>query len=235
MSEWEQELERDPDDGHDWDDYERYFDDYEGEMYESFLESLSDENVRSYLGSNGDAIHARVSSCLETAEKFLETDYPGPALVAAGTAIEVIIGFYLLRPLVQGAFLSDQWADLLTTRALGGRRSIDRKFLPKLARAWGIDILGVEIGDGKKLWDTYWNTVRKARNAHVHAGTPVSTEVAERALECARGLITNVVEPIAEKFWLSWPESGSWREAKEGVGGGKTTTTFPALNPFGDN
>jgi len=40
--------------------------------------------------------------------------------------VELIVGYRVVRPIVQGAFLSDQWADVLTEQILGGRTGIRR-------------------------------------------------------------------------------------------------------------
>jgi hypothetical protein len=51
--------------------------------------------------------------------------------------------------LVQGAFLSDEWAGILTDRILTGRTAEDRKLVPVLLRQWGLDVTKVRSRTSK--------------------------------------------------------------------------------------
>ena len=57
-----------------------------------------------------------MKQCLDDAEKLRKAGFNGSALIAGVTAIELIIRFLLLRPLVSGAFLSEEWESILTER-----------------------------------------------------------------------------------------------------------------------
>ncbi len=66
---------------------------------------------------------------------LLALDHYGAALTRAVTAIEMSIRFFLVTPLLQGAFFSDDWADLLMGRIIPkGMRATqaERELLPQL-------------------------------------------------------------------------------------------------------
>src|SRR2546426_12054904 len=119
--------------------YDFYDDDYDV-GYERLLEELSEETAKYALGTTGDAIDARVASCLREAEELLASSHPGPALSLAATAGELVIRFLIVRPLVQAAFFSEEWASIIASRIGTGRGSDDRELLPKVLKQWGIDI-----------------------------------------------------------------------------------------------
>jgi hypothetical protein len=95
--------------------------DYEREAaMEAFLEEelrrISEEPVFYYLATYGDAIDGRVRSCLNEAQALAKAGFSGASLARAAAGIEVTIRLFLARPLVQGAFLSDDWAQLISQK-----------------------------------------------------------------------------------------------------------------------
>jgi hypothetical protein len=52
----------------------------------------------------------------------------------AVTCIEITIRYLLVRPLIQAAFLSEDWADLLTQRIMASRTADDRKLIQEILR-----------------------------------------------------------------------------------------------------
>src|SRR5712691_13514115 len=112
-------------------------------QFEEDLKEQAKQAVKGYLGQNGDAIDQRVGASLAEASALLKGGYFGPALCSAAIAIELIIRFMLVRPLVQGAFLSDEWAEILTARVATGRTADDRDMVPAVVRQWGLDVTKV--------------------------------------------------------------------------------------------
>lgn len=154
----------DPDD-RDYDDH--YYDDRSGideeaayeEIVRESLRNIPIEAAKTYLGKFGDAIDARVTACLAQAEELLAAHFPSVSLTLSLTAVEIMIRFLLLRPLMQGAFLSEEWAEVLLRRIGTGRTAEDRELLPAVLGNWDIDIdqfrttagetsLAVSEGDG---------------------------------------------------------------------------------------
>jgi hypothetical protein len=76
----------------------------------SAIQNLSEEPIREFLGTYGDAIDARLDNTLATARYASQGGFPRYAVVGAVTAIELITRYMLIRPLLRGAFLSDSWA-----------------------------------------------------------------------------------------------------------------------------
>ena len=121
---------------------------YEEDLIRAALQNIQTDTVKTYLGSNGDAIDKRINALLSEAKQLLESGHPGPALVLAGTALEITTRFMLLRPLVQGAFLSDRWAAILAEDFAKGRGADDRKVLPAILQERGIDVAKVKTPAG---------------------------------------------------------------------------------------
>ena len=113
-------------------------------------------------------------------------------VVSATTAIEIIVRFLLIRPLIQAAFLSEEWAYLLTQRIASGRTTEDRKLLPKILEHHRIDITTVLLENGHELWETVVSKVYPKRNKIVHATDPAGSEEAQLAIECAGRLRSGI-------------------------------------------
>jgi hypothetical protein len=111
--------------------------------------------------------------------------------------------------LVQGAFLSDEWADTLVRRIVTGRASDDRALLPTMLRRWGIDITERVLPDGRPLWQTLHSTVWPDRNRFVHEASQLSEKSALTALQCASAVL-QVVLDMAAKLGFALATTGKW-------------------------
>lgn len=194
-----------------YEDIDRY---QEEEAMERFIEEqlrqLSEEPVIYYLARYGDAIEERVQRCRGEAAALSAAGFHGAALVRLAAAIEITIRFFLARPLVQGAFLSEEWAALLSTKMLNGRTAEDRELLPAILRNWKLDITQVILADGTKVWDRILTRVWPRRNAYVHAGDVITKTDALLAAECLQALLSQVVSPIAARLGFTREETGRW-------------------------
>ena len=216
----------------DWWDYAR--DDYEAGLVADALREQSLEAVRLYLATHGDAVDERIQQLLADSRGLYAADYFGPSLTHSATAAELIVRFLVLRPLIQGAFLSDEWAEILTRRVEQGRSADDRELLPAIARRWDIDLAAVRLADGSPVWEFLVKDLWPTRNRHVHAGERVPGYTAAQAIEAVDLLIADVVVPLAGKLELSWPATSwhevNWRSATGLVG---RRQTFDRQSPFG--
>jgi hypothetical protein len=186
------------------DDYEDYdpseFYDYQTEIIEEGIEQLSKEQVRDYYLKYGDCIQERINFCINQSENLHKMIFRGAALTVSATAAEIITRYIILRPLIQGALLSEEWADILVNRITNGRSAEDRELLPKVLRQFGIDITNIKLSNGCNFWDYFLNKVWKQRNDFVHKGEIPSDLETGMAIECTRVFITEIVYPIAKKF-----------------------------------
>lgn len=124
----------------------------ESEYLATLMDEQSRDSVRMYLAVYGDAIEARVRECLANARDLAANGQFGLSLIRSATASELIIGYLVVRPLVQGAFMLEQWAGILTDRIIHASRRNDRELLPPLVRQWGIDLDGLLLPAGSPLW-----------------------------------------------------------------------------------
>ncbi len=207
---------------------------YESKLIEDALRDISYENVRYYLGTYGDSIEARINRIVKESESLIEQNYYAPSLVLSTTAIEIIIRFFIIRPLLQGAFLSEDWASLLSGRIAYGKTSKDREIVPLILKLCDIDIDKYNLSDNRTLWDTIFKNVIIKRNFFVHKGEPVDKEVALLAMECVKKMLGIVFE-ISDKYGFTLGLTGKWSAIKEGydsINKVKLSMSFKPLDAF---
>jgi len=180
------------------------------QFIEEQLRQLSEEPVFAYLAKFGDAIQRRVDTCRSEARALVVAGFYGAALVRAAAGIEITVRFFLARPLVQGAFLSDQWSQVLTSRILNGRAAEDRQLLPAILRNWGLDITSLTLTDGSQVWECIVTRIWPSRNDYVHAGATVTLDDAQAASDCLDQLLAAVVAPIARRLGFTREETDAW-------------------------
>jgi hypothetical protein len=197
------------------DDYFFYMEDaaFEQRIKQS-LKEISGDNAKFYLGIYGDAVETRVNGCIQNANEIRRLGYFAPAVVLAATALELLVRFMLVRPLVQGAFLSDEWAGILAGRIANGRSAEDRELLPAVLRQWGVNINEIKLKDGTVLGTTITTHVWPKRNKVVHQGASASDEEAAISVECAETLLFKVVTVVAKQLGFTLENTGKWSEVR---------------------
>jgi hypothetical protein len=155
--------------------------------------------------------------------------FPRQAIIASSTAIELIIRFMLIRPLIQAAFLTEDWAYLLTHRIATGRTDEDRELLPKLLEYHDVKIWEIKLSTGAELWPTITQTVLPKRHRIVHRGESAVLNEAKIAVECAVALREKVVLPLAKRHGFSLDATGCWNKIQKN---GKSTHSYEARSPF---
>ena len=181
-------------------------------MHEDMLKSVSQDAVRYHLRTIGDAIEALIKNCVAQAERLIELGFYSPALVAAATAIELIIRFLLVRPLVSGAFLSDEWAAILSEKIGSGRTDEDRRILPELLAQWKINLEKVVLPDGTLLWASLKGNdgLIEKRNEVVHQGAEMTESDARLAVQCVSTMMNEIVYRIAAELGFTHDKTGCW-------------------------
>jgi hypothetical protein len=202
----------------------------QAEFIQETLKNISEDGVRNYLGTYGDAVDARIEHCMKEARMLLTGGFFQSAIVSAVTAIELTIRFLLLRPLMQAAFMSEEWANLLTQRIASGRSANDRKILPDILDFHDIALNDVKLPNGKLLWATIRDVVYSARDKIVHRAEPVSQDDAVLAIQCADQLRKKIVMPYAKKLGFTLETTKCWRQSKTLVSG----AYYNARDPFTD-
>lgn len=207
----------------------------EEEYWARLPTDLHEDSIRNYLGSNGDAIDGRVSTLKEMAEKLLASDFVSPSIVASVTAIELMIQYFCIRPLVQGVFLSDLIAFEVAERIIPSRAAQTRNLLVPLLRPWKVELNRIVLPSGGPLWGKILDPVTKARNAFAHRGDPVREEDAKLALECVGVFHVEVVLKIAAQLGFSIDRTGCWARvihdpSPDGSLGGETK--YGTTSPF---
>lgn len=209
-------------------------DDFEGYRMEEFLtdyldselKRLAEEPAFLYLAQNGDAIEGRVLNCLQEGKELVQAGFPAASLIRTAAGIEITVRFLLARPLLQGAFLSDEWSRLLSQKLLHGRTSEDRELLPAILRNWGIDITSIHLPGGEQLWQAIVTSVWTRRNDCVHKGDAATREEAILATICLEVLIRQVVAPLSERLGFSRDQTKLWSVVNK-----TNPPDFPDLNP----
>ena len=205
-----------------YDDYA--YDEYMSELgreeeLRQAIEEISIENASWYLGTFGDALEQRVRGLIDEAKVLAQLGHSGPSLVLCVSALELIVRYFVLKPLVSGTFLKDIWADLLVDKLVSGQPWRDRELLPLIAQEWEIDLESVKLTNGTGAWTFFTSELVQRRNDFIHKGEPVQPEVSLSAVECAEVLFEGLLTRIARKFQLGWPQSGAWHKPVTGLRG----------------
>jgi hypothetical protein len=198
-----------------WDDLGYYEEEAaQAAFIEDALNNISQDGIRNYLGTYADAVDARIEECMKQARMLLTGGFFQSAIVSAVTGIELTIRFLLLRPLMQAAFLSEEWANLLTQRVASGRTANDREILPQILHFHNINLNNLKLPNGKALWSTITGDIYPKRDRIVHRAEPVSEDDALLAINCADQLRNEVVLPFATKLGFSLSTTGCWQHTK---------------------
>jgi hypothetical protein len=180
-------------------------------LFHQGLKSQAKEAVKSYLGRYGDAVDQRVLASIAEAKVLLKHGHFGPSLCAAAIAVELMIRFMLVRPLVQGAFLSDEWAAILTDRIVTGGTAKDRELVPAVLRQWGLDVTKVRSSTSKMLvWESTVSQLFPSRNNYVHRYDPLPENTAVIGVECAEAFRHEIVGAVAKQLGFSLDITGKW-------------------------
>lgn len=216
--------------------YEEYLSEQlQQEQIEKAIKQVPIDNTSWYLGTYGDELERRIKLSYSEAKELLTKGYNGSALVLSVIGLEILIRDFVLKPLVYGAFLHEYWAELLLDRVVSGKSVKDREILPKVAFEWGIDLQSLMLSSGKEAWGTFVGEIIPKRNNYIHCAITIPSKVAEKALECGDVMFFGLLKPIAQKFEMSWPESGAWHKVVQGIGAGKKTHNYIPSNPFNKN
>ncbi len=197
------------------------------------LQEISTDNVREYLGTHGDAIEKRVRGLVKQAEELHKIEYYGSSLTLSISAVEITIRFMLLNPLMRGAFLYDDWAEILVKSVLTSQTSRDRDILPKVLKQWGIELPTIKLPDGRNLWESILKLFRR-RNVFVHGGNPIEESESKRGIESINSLFDKIVYPVSKELGFTVQETNRWCEIKRigpnglQIGG----QIFPTKSPF---
>jgi hypothetical protein len=193
------------------------------EFLEEQLNEIASRLGFAYLAKYGDAIEKRVRCCIEEATALRNAGFFGAALIRSTAAIEITIRFFLAKPLLYGAFLSDEWADTLSDRILKERTAEDRGLLPAILQNWGIDITKLLLSDRSQVWEKVKKRVWPRRNDYVHAGASVEEPEAVLAAECLDALLKKIVDPISVRLGFTRDQTGCWSVVISKI--------YPELNP----
>ena len=207
----------------------------EEEFWENLPKELHESSVQSYLGSYGDAIDTRIESLAKMAQSLLDKGFYGPSLTVSAAAIEVMIQYFCIRPLVEGAFLSEVWAVELSRWIVDARASDQRKILIGLLKLWEIELETILLEDKTPLWGTIHSVVLIKRNKFVHRGDEVSEAEAALGIKCCQSFRNEVIGRIASRLGFTLDKTGCWaRVVHEGVEPGDLTgeTRYSKRNPF---
>ena len=185
-----------------------------------------------YLGTFGDAVQQRIDRCLADSRTLIQQGFWAASTIFSVTAAELAIRYFILRPILGAAFLSEEWASILLGRILTQRSASDRELLPAVLRSWSVDLTTLRISDGTPLWNAFVAEVVPLRNDIVHKGAPASLEQATRALALTDAFLSMVVGPLSDRFGFSWSTTRLWSTTQQGVGGARSSSRFHTKSPF---
>jgi hypothetical protein len=209
----------------------------EDQFWEQVPQDLHENAVKDYLGSSGDAIDQRVLGLIEVADQLFQNGHYGPSIVTSTIGLEVMIQYFCVRPIVQGAMLSDLLAAEISKRIVASRSSDQRAMLSAVVKPWGINLPQLLLPGGLPLWDRVQTIVVKKRDAFVHRGDGVSAAEAQLGLDCVRSFRDQVVLGLANRLGFTIPITGCWSKVIHNpipgvtLGGEKS---YGTINPFAE-
>ena len=166
--------------------------------------------IRYFLGVYGDAIDERLNRLQKDADHLINLGMFGSALVLCATGIEIIIKYFCVKPIVEGAFLSELWASELSSKIIGNRSSDQQKLLVFILKPWGIDLENITTGTNEPLWTVIRKRLLPNRQKVVHEGATISEGEAVFSLQCFVAMRTKVVAEIAKRFGFILDKTGCW-------------------------
>lgn len=193
-------------------DYHDYMqEEAESRFWENLPTQLHDESVSSYLGVYGDSIAARVVRLSDMAQQLHSGKFFGPSVVVSATAIEVMIAYFCVRPMVEGAFVSEAWAECLAAWVVATRPADQRKILVAMLKLWKIDVAAILLEDGKTpLWSTIQTVVFEARNKFAHRGDDVTEGDSQQGIVCTNIFQKKIILPMSLRLGFTLSETGLW-------------------------
>lgn len=207
----------------------------EEEFWENLPKELHESSVQNYLGGYGDAIDTRIDSLAKMAQSLLDKGFYGPSLTVSAAAIEVMIQYFCIRPLVEGAFLSEVWAVELSRWIVDARPSDQRKILIGLLKLWDIELETILLEGKEPLWGTIHSVVLIKRHKFVHRGDEVSKAEAILGIKCCLSFRSEVIGRIASRLGFTLDQTGCWAKVvRKSTEPGHLTgeTRYSKGNPF---
>ncbi len=188
---------------------EARYEQFREELVADALKDISRNQIHAYLFYYGDAIETRIRESIETAKELRTTGFWGPSLVSSSIAIELTVRFFILTPLVQGMFINEEWADILTRHIVSGHTAKDKEVVLRVLKAWDVDLGQIRLPSGGSLWQCLTGVIWPTRNKHVHGGVVVSDDVSLSAVEAA-SLLVDLAEEVLKKASGLRKHGGTW-------------------------
>ena len=91
---------------------------FEREIGERTLAGIKENAINYYFFYYGDDIEHRIQSRIDAAKQLIKVQFNGESLTSAMIAVELTIRWFLLRPLCEASFMSEEVADILVQRIL---------------------------------------------------------------------------------------------------------------------
>lgn len=191
---------------------------YESEIAARTLAEIKENAINYYFFYYGDFIEQRILERIDAAKRLIGGGFYGESLTSSIIAVELTIRWFLLRPLCEAAFISEELADVLLQRILPPRTSsVDRELLPKILLHWGSNVTSLRLRDGSQLWQKLTTDYIPARNQFVHRGESVGAHIATGAIAAAEQLMTEsirIVEPFKRRGPNGWAPTSCRKKLK---------------------
>ena len=158
------------------------------------------QTICSYIEHNAKKFIDLINQLIVEGEDLERLKYYNMAIVTFLCGIELLIRFLLLKPLLGGMFLDEDWIFFIEENKLFcNRTDEEQNLLLKILKKYGLDIEKIEINESKKLW-TELKIIVKTRNNIVHNGLKALPEDVKKAFLCLESLINYVLKPIYQKL-----------------------------------
>lgn len=122
------------------------------------------------------------------------------ALILSCVSLEIFVRQIIIKPLAQGAFYYEEWADLLANKIGSGNAGNDREIFCKVLKTIKYDINSIIINS--KTFSDGWKHVADLRNKVMHDYIEITKVDAEMAIMCVEILFEKVLPFLLDYYHI---------------------------------
>lgn len=173
----------------------------EARMEEGFLEGIDNifiEMTGMHLRKQLEDYLPKIKQAKKDAIKQGDSQNYNISLILSCVALEIFVKQIIIKPLAQGAFYYEEWADLLANKVGSGNAGNDREIFCKVLKTIKYDVNSIKIKE--KTFSDSWKHGADLRNRVMHEYIEISKADAEMAIMCV-GILFDKVLPFLLDYY----------------------------------
>ena len=178
-----------------------YDDEYQALFEERILSDIDDmfkETTSFILKKHLNDYMTKILCAKEDARKQKEQNNLKISLVLNVVSIEIFIRQLVIKPLAQGAFYYEEWAELLASKIGTGNAGKDREIISKVLKTINFDISKIKIE--KIDFIECFKYIADLRNKIMHEYIEVTMIDVEKSESCVKILFDNLLPYLLDYY-----------------------------------